>query len=443
MRSKLWKGLSLVALFIATLLISSFMMPSRRAGGGSGFGMDYIAFYRAGTLVHTGHADRLYDLQNTIDFDRDIARRLDLPAADVFGPFLNPPFFAWIFSPLSTLNYGQSLFAWMALNICCFVGAAALLCRIIPKEYDLDPNQDPIRDWQNVALVPALMVVSLPFIQTIGHAQDTFISLLLMSWAVVCWRERRAVSAGIAAGLLFYKPQLAAVVVLPMVFTLGWHALAGACISIESLILLNTSTLPGTLTKYRLALAPNVQYTLAVHPYLWQRHATFNGFWHGVLSQISPAAASSFASYIAIACSIPIVIGLIICVWRNHKNGSRDRLIAAVIAAAPLIMPYYLDYDLLLLSIPAVLLAAEMIDRGPAQTMPRKEAWLIRLWVGLFLLLLINPGLTSVLHMNLSVPLLAGIAGLSIARAAQTDESRISDINSFNSQSAQLWQSAA
>ena len=43
----------------------------------------------------------------------------------------------------------------------------------------------------------------------------------------------------------------------------------------------------------------------------------------------------------------------------------RDRLIAAAIAATPLLMPFYFDYDQLLLAIPAVLLAAEWL-RGPA-----------------------------------------------------------------------------
>ena len=93
--------------------------------------------------------------------------------------------------------------------------------------------------------MPAIMVVSLPFIQTIGHAQNTFVSLLLLTWAVLAWRGGRAFWAGIAAGILLYKPQLAAVILAAMVVTLGWRALAGAILSAGSLLLVNLMTLPG------------------------------------------------------------------------------------------------------------------------------------------------------------------------------------------------------
>ena len=40
---------------------------------------------------------------------------------------------------------------------------------------------------------------------------------------------------------------------------------------------------------------------------------------------------------------------------------SRDRGIAAAIVCTPLLTPFYFDYDLLLLSVPAVLFAAEVL----------------------------------------------------------------------------------
>ena len=132
-----------------------------------------------------------------------------------------------------------------------------------------------------------------------------------------------------------------------------------------------------------------MQYYLETHPYLWQSHTTFNGFWHVTLNQISPQAASSIAFYLAVVCSMPLAFGLVLCIWRSRKSPSRDCVIAAVIAATPLLMPYYLDYDLLLLAIPAVLLAVEMIDRDSAQPLPKADIWLIRLWIAL---LRIPPG---------------------------------------------------
>jgi hypothetical protein len=103
-------------------------------------------------------------------------------------------------------------------------------------------------------------------------------------------------------------------------------------------------------------------------------------------------------------------------VWRNRSTASPDRIIAAIIATAPLLMPYYLDYDLLLLAVPAVLLAGEMVGREPARLIPGRDRWLIRLWIGFYLLLLINPALTQASGFNLAVPMLAAIATISILR---------------------------
>jgi hypothetical protein len=419
-------------LLITTLLVAGFFMPGKKTGSASGFGLDFIAFYRAGSLVHTGHADRLYDLKDTQTFDQSLAKSQNLDLGNGYGAFLNPPFFAWLFVPFAVMNYSTGLGAWLALNICCFAGAAILLSRVIPLRYDPDPNLEPFRDWRDWALVPALMAVSFPCLQNIFHAQNTFISVLLMTCAVIAWRDGRAFLGGIAIGLLCYKPQLASAILAAMVLTLGWRTLAGAAISIGSLLAINLLTLPGTFPTFLHQVAPNVQYYLSTHPHVWISHATFNGFWHVLFGQYFPAGLP-VARYVAIGCSAPIAVALLACIWRNRKSTSRDRIISAVITSAPLVMPYYLDYDLLLLAIPAILLASEVLSRDPAQPMPKRDAWLIRLWAALYLLLLVNPGLTGILHVNIGTILLTAIAGLSIARAISPSSSVDSASDAGNS----------
>jgi alpha-1,2-mannosyltransferase len=418
LRTKLWVCASLLVILLGTLVIGSFArpekLPVKEPASINGFGLDFIAFYRAGVLVHSGNSRLLYDLKDTRQFDGELAKAQNLDLGNSYGAFLNPPFFAWLFVPLVPMGYWKAMTAWLMINFCCFGIAAYLLCRIIPPQYDPDPNEEPKQHWRDLALVPVLMLLSYPFIETVCHAQNTCISLLLMSWAVLAWRSGRAYYAGVAIGILFYKPQLAAVVLLAMTLTIGWRALAGACASIAVLLLFNLLTLPGTLTEYFHVLTPNIEYYLATHPNVWMAHATFNGFWHVALGPTSTT-----AQILAILCGMPVAFGLLLCVWRNRKSGRRDRMISAVIAATPLIMPYYLDYDLLLLSIPAVLMAVEIIDRGPAKTLPKRDTWLIRLWIVLFALLMVNPMLTRLLQVNLAVPLLTSIAGLMIARALE------------------------
>jgi len=238
---------------------------------------------------------------------------------------------------------------------------------------------------------------------------------------VIAWRNGWAFTAGFAAGILFFKPQLAAVVLAAMGVTLGWRTFAGASVSLGMILLANLVMLPGTLGEYLHRLSPNVQVMLSTHSYLWARHTTINGFWHVLLN---PENAPT-ASILAMVCSVPLAAGLLLCVWRQRQAISRDRTIAAVIMTAPLIMPYYLDYDLLLLAIPAVLLAKEMIQREPGEILNRRDRWLIRLWIVYFAELLINPGLTNAIGINIGVLLLTSISVLHIARAVSASPAAV------------------
>lgn len=423
LRGRLWKGWFLVALLILTMVVGSFAGEKRGALSVKDIGLDFVAFYRAGVLVSNGESAQLYDLQNTRDFDRALVDREKLPLGDTLGLFYNPPYFAWVFAPLVGLGYSGALAVWVGTQLACFVAAAWMTARMIPSRVMPGALIDgaPVRQWRDWALVPALMCVSLPFIQTILHGQNTFLSLVLTAVVVTAWRAGRGFGAGAAAGMLLYKPQLAAVILAALALSLGWRAIMGAIVSVVAFVLINVVTLPGTLEDYATRLGPNFQWMLANHPYLWQRHVTFRGFWQVILEQISPAGASSIAAMLAIACSIPLGLWLLVSIWRNRNASDRDRVIAAVIAATPLIMPYYVDYDLLLLALPAVLLAGEMMRRDSGVAMSRSDVWLIRLWIALFLLMLINPGLTKTFHVNLCVPMLSGISVMMIARANRAE----------------------
>ncbi len=191
----------------------------------------------------------------------------------------------------------------------------------------------------------------------------------------------------------------------------------GAVVSIGGLLLINVVTLPGSLQDFFRRLGPDFTWMLANHSYLWERHVTFRGFWQVILQNTAPGAAASLAPKLAILCALPLGVWVAACVWRNRKSVERDRMIAAVMMASPLMMPYYVDYDLLLLALPAVLFAGEMMQRDTGSPMNARDNWVIRLWAGLFLLMLVNPGLTKTFHFNFCVPVLCTIAVLLISRA--------------------------
>ena len=500
-RKRLWLGSAGVALFIATVLIGDAAVGGGKPGGGP-IGLDFIAFYTAGTFVREGRTAQLYDLHAAALFQHELGRKYKVDIGRAYGPWWNPPFYALLFVPLSRLPYIVALRAWVLLNILCAGASGVLLCRLLPRG----------TVWRSWLLVPVLMALSTPFIFAVSHGQNTCTSLLLLTATVVLWRaagaaggqgdkgtrrqgdkekrghgertaagsenaaalDRLAVAemngsvplppaietitsrsvppslpvspcplvplssllplgAGAVGGLLFYKPQLALVLGIVLVIDLGWKALLGYAITGFSLLLINLVLLPGTLVDYLRRMPANLHFVQTQSVYLWERHVTFKAFWRLLLQGASPGetiGAVSLASAVSSLAIGALLLRALIkkrdltagcCSIREPGEARlrRDRLIAATIAATPLLMPFYFDYDLLLLAVPAVLFAREFIARGGI-AMARPERLLLIAWPALYLWLMLNADVAAKTRLNLSVPLLTVVVSLLISRINAT-----------------------
>ena len=409
-QKRLWLGAAGVALFITTVWCArAFLFPSTDHRG---VAVDFIAFYTAGTFVREGRASQLYDLNAVKQFQRELAAGRGEDLNGTYGPWWNPPFYALCFAPLSRMPYPMALKAWLGINLICAAGACWLLCRMLPE------GTSP-KSW---VLVPVLLALSTPFIYAISHAQNTCTSLLLLAGTVSLWRADKPLLAGLAAGLMFYKPQLAVIPSIVLVLDQGWRAGIGLAVTAMILVLINFAALPGTLTDYLHRLPANVHLLQAHGAYPWERHVTFKAFWRLLWQGNRSGEMSTGANALAAASSL-IVGGWLVISWRASRAGSasfqadnrrltRDRLISAAIVATPLLMPFYFDYDLLLLAIPAVLLAAERI-KGEITATDRP---LVAAWVVLYLWLMVNPDVAEKTRLNLAVPLLAGVCAMMVRR---------------------------
>ncbi|HEY2584639.1 MAG TPA: glycosyltransferase family 87 protein, partial [Tepidisphaeraceae bacterium] len=244
---RLWLAAAGIAIFIATVW-TAHALGSREENREPGFGLDFIAFYTAGTFVREGRLGDLYSLDAVHQFQRELAAANHFDIGRACGPWWNPPFYALVFGPLSRLPYPTAAGIWIAFNLACFAAACVLLCRMLPAE----------TGWRSRALAPVLIVLSAPFILAVSHAQNTCTSLLLLTATVTLWRSRRAFLAGVVGGLMFYKPQVATVLAAVLVIDLGWRAVAGYAITGSALLLTNLIALPGTLVDYVHRLPKNV-----------------------------------------------------------------------------------------------------------------------------------------------------------------------------------------
>jgi hypothetical protein len=417
---RLWLGAAGVAVFIATVWTSHAVI-ARPATQEPGFGLDFIAFYTAGSFVDQGRLNDLYNLDAVHQFQRQLAAANSFDIGRAYGPWWNPPFYALVFAPLARLPYPAASALWISINLVCFALACTLLCRFLPEKTKRSTR----------ALVPVLTILSAPFILAISHAQNTCTSLLLLTLTVIFWRNRRPLLAGAVGGLMFYKPQVAAVLAGVLVIDLGWKAAAGYALTGAGLLMGNLILLPGTLADYLHRLAGNVRSFQTQTLYPWEQHVTLKAFWRLLLQGHSLGDATSAVTVLSIAGGAMVATMLLWALMRAraaaarnveqlHAAPHRDRLIAAAIVATPLLMPFYFDYDLLLLAVPAVLFVADLMRR-PSDSHRSANRWIIGCWVALYAWQMVNTDFGAKFHLNLSVPLLTVLASMLIVRSTRRE----------------------
>lgn len=488
----LWLAGTGLAVFIATLAVGNAVVSEDRRLTANMVGHDFLAFYTAGTLVRTGRSHDLYDLGKVKAFQHELAAREGLEIGPSFGPFWNPPFYAWVFVPISALPYRTALATWEGINIACLAASLWLIVRMIRKPGDgaeaawrdlvarggrssatsvfipfgqahLDQPREV--SWRIWGLAPLLVAVSMPAIQAITHGQNTMVSLLLLTGALALWHGGRPAWAGAVAGLLFYKPQLALVFAGALALLAGRRAIIGLFTTgVILLVLANVLTLPGTLGDYQRLMPGNLRQFQVENVYLWDRHVTLRAFCRLLLQGREPGEMWLVTRMLWLG-SCALLAGGLGWAWlklmrersETRRAIRRDWLLASTIAAMPLLMPFYFDYDLLLLSASAALAVRAKLHEGegPVSTTPDSERshdpgsaptavhssctttdpqpaayfssqhsglrtgdfLLLPCWVALYVLLFFSSALARVTHVNFSVVLLAGVAGLMIRRA--------------------------
>jgi alpha-1,2-mannosyltransferase len=236
-RRRLWVGSGCVGLFIVTLAVFYAMLPKTPHREGIS-GMDFIAFYTAGTFVREGRSRDLYNLHTIGGFQHELAHQQGDDLGQAIGPWWNPPYYAWLFVPFARLPYTVALTRWIICNVLCAAVAATILALWVRRA--AAPGRATDAPWTSRAsawgLVPVLLVLSTPFIHALSHAQNTCTSLLLLTFVVAAWRREMPLLAGLLLGLLAYKPQLAALMAAIMTICLGWRVLVGLAITGAALL---------------------------------------------------------------------------------------------------------------------------------------------------------------------------------------------------------------
>ncbi|MGA2231954.1 MAG: glycosyltransferase family 87 protein [Tepidisphaeraceae bacterium] len=403
-RRLLWKVGGLLSLFMLTLVIGNVFVSPDKAVRSDMIGHDFLAFYSAGTLARAGQFHNLYDLTTIKRLESEAAKTAGFTTG--FGPWWNPPFAAWLFAPFSALPFPKALLLWEGMGLAMLIASIVLLARMIPNA----------GDWRNWSLLVLVIFASNPVLAVFAHAQNTFLTLLLLTLTVTFWRNRRAFVSGLIAGLLLYKPQHAAILGIALCFSLGWPAAAGFTVTALALAGITIFTMPGAMTDYVQKLPRLLTVMQELSPYAWDRHVTLKAFWRLLLQGTAPGTTSPITALLWWTSELAVAGALArIALQARHDRAQIDRFIAATIIASPLLVPFCFDYDLMILAIPAVLFAAESM-RG------REDRPLLWGWIVLYATLHISTLIARPTHLILATPMLGVMCGLmAIAKSQMTE----------------------
>lgn len=416
-RARLWRAGGLTFSFILTFILGSWVL-SWNSSSKVEIGLDFLPFYYGGTCALTGHYEQLYDLSAARAFEIKTGHNAGLTLGPAFGPWWNPPFAAWMFAPLAALPFLPALHLWWTISVISLAISILLLCRMLSG------------GWKTWLLAAMLIASSMPAILVFCHGQNTFVSLLLLTVTVSLWRANQSFWAGVVCGLLFYKPQTGAIIAAVLCICQGRRALMGVALTGASLLLVNMLTMPGTLKEFVFQVPLNLHWIEDEHVYRWARHVTFKAFWRKAIQDDNIGLPSLTATTLWIVCEMAVLGGLlalIVKTWANRNLASRrDRLIAATIIAMPLLMPFYFDYDLLLITVGVVVYAVDC-QRDAASGLPlnAEDRWLIRIFGVTYLLLIIMYLLVGLEHtlrwrIHPVVPLLTAATVMLIRRGLRT-----------------------
>ena len=404
---QLWVLIVGLALFDVVVTIAA----DRSGGPSIQHGQDFMAFYSAGRLALAGDGPLIYDLPTLAAVQHAIAAGAPFAMSAPVAPFLNPPHVALLFAPLAAaFGFNAALFVWTLFGVACLLTSAWLLARIVGEASPLRRHR-----WLTFAAVCGAP----PTLLALGHGQNTPLSLLLLTLAVVAWRTGRPVAAGLAIAMLAYKPHLAAIVGVACWLTMGRRVLLGGAIGGVVTLMATWILMPDALTAFATRMPGNAEAIFFDQTFRWQRHATILGFARHLFHGNGPGPTQPWAVTLAGLAIAALAVALARTWWRHLRptiargdEPARDRLIAAVVLATPLLVPYFVDYDLSLLLVAAVLVARDDLASGARDAWRRRVAMLAYAW------LVVNPIAAEAIGVSLTTPLLATVLILHLRRCA-------------------------
>lgn len=299
----------------------------------SPFGVDFAVYYATGQMVLEGNIEDIYDIQlhhtrlETI-LDRDVPFSL---------PWVYPPTFLLAVLPFSYFSYNIALIIWITST---FVLAISAVYLLVPNKKNL-----------------IFIVFGFPgVLMNLRWGQNSFLNTALLGFGVY-FMESNPMVSGLMFGFMTYKPQLAFFILLFLLLSKKWNVIFWSILF--SLI--------------------NIVVTVLVFGYnVWINF--INGFFHSSsllltsvwesTAAIQPTLYSALRLFgikgnvLKISLIIIAILTSAYSIWLWNRADRISIRGAIIVIYIFLISPYYVQYDLMLLSIPLLLISYDLLEYG-------------------------------------------------------------------------------
>lgn len=299
----------------------------------SPFGVDFGLFYAAGKMTLSGQVAQIFDVQAHHAVIEQVLN-LKLP---YFLPWLYPPFFLLVIVPLTLLPFHAALLIWLSVTLALMIFAAS---RMLPKHKKL-----------------AIMLLGFPGVfLNLRWSQNGFLSAALLGLAIAAM-ETNPIFSGAMIGLLAYKPQMAILPFFILLITKNWKALLSAVGTAVSASLISL-------------LIFGKEVWIAFFQSLFQTSSSLTQTGTEVTSAIQPVVLTSLIDMgvderISVALQIIVALCAVAAVCWVFQHADRMTLKGAMLVLGiPLIIPYFMQYDLVILALPLLLLLYDLIENG-------------------------------------------------------------------------------
>lgn len=342
-------------------------------------GADFLHFYVLGNIARMHSGDMLYDAHRQAALAAQLIHQVP---GETYLPVYGPQF-SLLFIPFAGLPYGWAALTWMLGSALVYGISCWLVLRTCVR----------LRNDRTTVFILAAAFPA--FFYLVASGQNSALALIAFTTAFFCFRARRLLLAGMALGLLMYKPQFGVMAAAVFLFTLEWRVMIGALITAVGQL---TAGLlyygRSALDAYFNGLVHINQSASALEPHLQRMHS-LRSFWQMLLPWHGAASLLYAASALAV---------VVVTMWCWRSKAPLELRYAVFLLGSALVDPHLTDYDLVIL-MPALLLIGDHILLA-SESGERDAARLLTYCA--YFLPLFGPML-KVVHVQFSVPVYAGL----------------------------------